>query len=123
MSPVDAYIIDLQGSQKKIMMYLHSYLEGLNLEAKIRYKIPFYFGKKSWVCYLNPKESDSVELAMLRGNELSNEQGALQFKGRKQVAGITISKVEDIPFAILQEILQEAILLDETVKYDVRRKK
>ena len=122
MSPVEAFIIDLDGNQKEIMTYLHDYFEGLDLTSKIRYRIPFYYGK-SWICYLNPKKDDQVELAMLRGNELSNSQGILNFNGRKQVAGITLSKVEDIPLKLLDEVMQEAILLDETVKYSVRKKK
>lgn len=122
MTPVEAFILELEGNQKQVMMYLHTILEGLNLESKIRYRVPFYFGK-SWICYLNPKKDDQVELAMLRGNELSNSQGILDFKDRKQVAGITIAKVEEIPFEKLQEVLQEAILLDETVKYSVRKQK
>lgn len=122
MSPVEAYIIDLEGNQKEIMLYLHSYLEGLNLQSKIRYRVPFYYGK-SWICYMNPKKNDQVELAMLRGNELSNTQGILDFKDRTQVAGITLGSVAEIPHDLLDEIMQEAILLDETVKYTVRKKK
>ncbi len=116
MSPVEAFIIDLEGNQKEIMMYMHSFLEGLGLQSKIRYRIPFYFGK-SWVCYLNPKKNDEVELAMLRGNEMSNAQGILHFNGRSQVAGVKLSNVRDIPYELIGEMLQEAILLDETVKY------
>ena len=122
MSPVEAFIVDLKGNQKEIMMYLHAMLEGMNLESKIRYRVPFYYGK-SWICYMNPKKEDQVELAMLRGNEMSNAQGILQFHGRTQVAGITIANVAEIPFESLNEMLQEAILLDETVKYTVRKKK
>jgi hypothetical protein len=45
----------------------------LNLEDKIRFGIPFYFGR-SWICYLNPIKNHKVELAFVRGNELSNIQ-------------------------------------------------
>ncbi len=121
MNPVEAFIIDLEGNQKEIMLYLHSLLENLNLQSKIRYRIPFYYGK-SWVCYLNPKKNDAIEMAFLRGNELSNSQGILSFNGRKQVSGIMLTCVEDIPNELLDEVLQEALLLDETVKYNVRRK-
>ena len=120
MTPVEAFITELEGHQKEIMLYLHSYLEGLNLKSKIRYRIPFYFGR-SWICYLNPKKNDKIELAMLRGNELSNAQGILDFKGRSQVAGITLGSLDDIPVDLLEELMQEAILLDETVKYGVRK--
>ena len=117
-----AYIYEREGNQQAIMLHLHELLMTYpELSGKIRYKIPFY-DRKSWVCYLNPVQEESVELVFLRANELSNEQGALDFKGRKQVAGITFTKVADIDAALLDEIIQEALLLDEEVKYAAKRK-
>jgi hypothetical protein len=56
-------------------------------------------------------------LAFTRGNELSNEQGILESKGRKQVYGLEFEKVADIPVLLIHEILHEAILLDQSKPY------
>lgn len=118
------FVDDLPTDQKQIVVYLHQLLESYpGVTSKIRYRIPFYF-KKSWLCYLNPiKKGDGVELAFTRANELANESGLLDFKDRKQVAGITLSSMEQLQ-SLEQEIhflLQEALLLDETTKYSVKK--
>ena len=62
-------------------------------------------------------------MCFLRANELSNEQGLLDFKDRSQVAGIELSKMKDIPLELLSEIIQEALILDETIPYAAKRQK
>lgn len=116
------YIYEREGNQQEIMLQLHELLLSYpEITCKIRFKIPFYY-RKSWICYLNPIKNDQVELCFLRANELSNEQGLLDFKDRTQVAGITFSKASDIPDEPLHEILHEVFLLDEEVKYAAKRK-
>lgn len=123
MTDVDAYITAIEGPQKRLLRVLHDLiLTQFDLQAKIRYRIPFYYNK-SWICYLNPIKKDGVELCFIRANELSNENGALDFKDRKQVAGISYFALEDIDETVLKPIIQEALLLDETVKYASKRKK
>ena len=118
MAPVEAFILSKEGNQRVILQFLHDLLmSSTEMTNKIRYKVPFYF-RKSWICYLNPiKKSAGIELVFLRGNELSNEQGILEARGRKQVRGIIFTKVEDIPVETLLEIIQEAIFLDQEVPY------
>lgn len=107
----------------QIMMLLHSYISALpNIQAKIRYKIPFYF-QKSWICYLNPVKGGGVELAFLRGRELVDEGGLLSANGRKMVKGVTYQNVEDVSFESLEPVLLEALILDENVPYSVKKKK
>lgn len=123
MTAVEDYIYTLEGAQREVLLYLHKFLvQEVNLEDKLRFKIPFYF-RKSWICYLNPIKKEGIEIAFLRGNELSNEQGLLDSKGRKQVCGIVFTKPSEIPIRALTEILQEAILLDDMVPYGSKRKK
>lgn len=126
MNPVEDFIYGKEGNQRAILVFLHEILSThFDLTNKIRYKIPFYYNR-SWICYLNPIKGDKIELAFLRGNELSNEQGLLDNKGRKQVYGIEFEKVSDIKEEVLYEILQEAVLLDESVPYaskNIKKKK
>ena len=58
----------------------------------------------------------------MRASELSSALPVLDFKKRKQIAGITIETLNDLPKMELALIFQEAILLDETVPYKLRKK-
>jgi len=123
MTEVEDYIYNFEDSQREIMLYLHKLLSiDLNLTYKLRFNIPFYY-RKSWICYLNPTKNNSIEFAFVRGNELSNSQGLLDSKGRKQVWSIELTKLSEMPINELSEIIHEAILLDDIVPYSSKRKK
>jgi hypothetical protein len=80
------------------------------LISKIRFKIPFYYGK-TWICYLNPVKPDKVELVFLRGQALKSSQ-LLDSRNRKMVKGLMLQVIEDIPFEIIDRLVKEAIALD-----------
>ena len=123
MSPTQAFILDYEGDQSEVLQYLHDFLLTFpDVTSKIRYRIPFFY-RKSWICYLNPTKKGKVELAFTRGNELSNANGLLDAKGRSQVMGVEYSKVDEINEEALVEIIQEALMLDDTVPYASKRKK
>ncbi|MEQ9405319.1 MAG: DUF1801 domain-containing protein [Cyclobacteriaceae bacterium] len=84
------------------------------MSGKINYKVPFYTQKK-WVCYLNRIKNNGVELAFARGWQLSNDQNLLDRKNRKYVAGINLYDPGEIPEKQIDQIVQEALLLDEMV--------
>lgn len=112
-----------EGVQRDTLLHLHELITSFpEVTGKIRYKIPFY-DRRSWICYLNPIKDDRVELAFTRGNELSNEQGLLEARGRKQIRGVIFASVEEIPDEVVLEVLQEALLLDEEVPYQSKRKR
>lgn len=114
---VSEFIFSYEGNQKEILLYFHDlFTQELKLGSKIRYRIPFYDGE-SWICYINPKRGGAVELCFLKGKELSNKSGLLQSKDRKQIAGISFYKLDDIPFEALLETLHEAIALDKKEPY------
>lgn len=97
-------------------------METPGMTFKIRYNIPFYY-RKTWICYLNPVKRNGVELAFIRANELSNDHGVLDFKERKQVAGITFYDKSEMNMELLRPVIQEAILLDDTVPYTYKKSK
>jgi hypothetical protein len=122
MAIVNDYFLEFEGEQKTILQFFDDLLSReLELTPKMRYGIPFYY-RFSWICYLNPSKDGTVELAFPRGNELSNIQGLLQSKGRKQVCSIDFLKYSEIPKQTVHEIIQEAILLDELKPYASKRK-
>lgn len=54
MSDVENFIYKYEDNQREIMLYFHKLLATeLGLIHKMRFDIPFYYGK-SWICYLNP---------------------------------------------------------------------
>ncbi|WP_420317794.1 DUF1801 domain-containing protein [Ekhidna sp.] len=113
---VEDFILGLDGQQKAIVSFLHQRLTSQHdLIPKIRFKIPMYF-RRTWVCYLNPIKNDGIELAFLNGSNLSNDQGLLKSKGRKMVSGIDLNDVSVIPITPIDEIVQEALILDELAK-------
>ena len=71
---------------------------------------------------MNPVKPNKIELGFTRGNELSNEQGILLAKDRKQVRGIEFSDIESIDEQSVFEIINEAIILDESIPYRSKRK-
>jgi hypothetical protein len=117
MNKIEDYILNFEGDQKEIMLFFHSLLtEEFNLVPKFQYNLPFYY-RKSWICYLFPTKKGLIELAFTRGNELSNEQGIMKSRGRKQVTSIEFEKLNDIAEKEIREVIHEAIILDETVPY------
>ena len=122
MTEAEDFIYQFEGHQREVMLYFHRLLTAeLDLTDKIRFKIPFYY-RKSWICHLNPTKDSALEIAFIRGNELSNYQGILESRGRKQVFGVQFKKINEIPVQEMNEIIQEAILLDESVPYQSKRK-
>ncbi len=119
---VENFISNQEGATAKIMLHLNDIMLSIpGVTSKIRFNIPFYY-RKSWICYLNPLKTGSVEFAFVRGNELANESGLLHSKGRKQVYSVEFGAVSDIGEEVMQ-VIQEAILLDETVPYASKRSK
>lgn len=123
MEEVLAYIEEQDAPTRKIMRYLHEFFMGIpEVTCEIRYKIPFYY-RISWICYLNPQKKGGVEWVLIRGNELSNAQGILEARDRKQVMGIIFHHVSEIEEDLIREIFMEALILDELTPYENKRKK
>ena len=121
MLEAEEFIYHFEGEQRQVLLYFHRLLAtDLNLTVKMRYDLPFYYGK-SWICYLNPIRGGQVELSFIRGNELSNEQGLLESRGRKQVSSAVFHTLAEVRNSPVDEVIQEAILLDETRPYASKR--
>ena len=123
MDEVESYIYKFDNEQGQVLLYLHNVLTiDFQLKPKIRYKIPFYFGR-SWVCYLNPRPNGAIELAFLRGKELATSCAFLTNKGRKMVYGVEFKRITDIPRKTIFETLQLALFLDEQAPYSIQKKR
>ena len=121
MQSVDEFFFQLEGQVREIGLLLHGLIsDEFNLHPKIRYGIPFYYGK-SWICYINVLKDSKVELAFPRGNELNDPMGLLSAKGRKQVRSIEIDEIESIKIEEIISLSEVAIQLDTEVKYKSKR--
>jgi len=118
------YIYNLEdANQQAIFQYLYDILINYpTIETKIRFKVPFFFSK-SWICYINPLKDKGVELAFTRANEFSHTLPWLDFKDRKQVAGMTYHSLSDINEETLHQVLEEALMIDDLIPYASKRKK
>lgn len=118
---LDIFLERINENQRQIVLYLHEkFLQYPQVVSKIRFKIPFYY-YNSWMCYLNPVKPDKVELVFINGQELSNEQGLLEKRGRKMVSGIILESLETLPIDAVLEIFSEALMLDEHKKMSKKK--
>jgi hypothetical protein len=116
MSPVDHYIESKEGTAKELLMVLHDYFLSLNLQPKMRYKIPFYDGK-SWIIFLNTTKHNTINLGFIRGNEIEDIYGILEVKKRKQVRTIEFGSLADLEKEGWRETIFLAIDLDNSKVY------
>lgn len=113
MVSVENFILNREGNQKEILLILHDFIVNIpKIEAKYRFKIPFYF-RNRWVCYLNPIKDDGIELVFLNGKKMKDRLGLLEDRGRKMVAGIRIYDPIEIPLESIASLLEEAFVLDD----------
>lgn len=118
---IEEYTENLENHQKEVIHFLHEMItENPGIELKRKFKLPFDY-RKSWICYFTILKNGTVEWAFTRGNELSNENGYLKSRGRKQVSSVEFSYVSEIDVAKAKACLQEALLLDEQVPYSVKK--
>lgn len=113
MKTIEDFILGLDSQQKVIVSFFHQHLtQNHDLLGKISYNIPVYY-RKSWVCYLNPIKNNGIELVFTKGHRLSNDQGLLDKKKRKYVAGIDLYNLKHVPEQSIDEIIQEALIIDQ----------
>jgi hypothetical protein len=122
MNASEKYIEDAPEKYRETLYVLREIILNSSpfIEEKIAYTVPFFkhFGM---LCYIAHGKR-GVEVGFWRGNELSNEQGALSNDERKIVRSLVYQKVEDIDEQILMEILQEAMMLNEE-RFKEKKKK
>lgn len=119
---IDDFIFRHEGNQQEILAHFHDlFINELGLSPKIAYGLPFYYKRKR-IFYLNPKKNGTVDLAFIRGIEMSNSNGLMELKNRKHIMTIEIESIKRMPYEGILENIHEAIFLDETSLTNIRSK-
>lgn len=119
---VEDFIFKHEGNQQEILAHFHDlFVNEFDLSPKIKYGLPFYYKRKR-IFYLNPKKNGTVDLAFIRGLEMSNTNGLMELKDRKHIMTIEIESLKSMPHQGIMENIQEAIFLDESSFTNIRSK-
>lgn len=116
MTPVEEYIERLSNAHHQhLTFHIHHLLMTFpNITCKIRFKIPFYDGKK-WICYINPIKKNGVEVCFIKGFQLTPRPQLFAGK-RTMIKGIALFELNDDNLALIAEVFEEALLLDQKTK-------
>ncbi|MBL7808466.1 MAG: DUF1801 domain-containing protein [Saprospiraceae bacterium] len=117
----DSFLDDLTPEERSICLYLKDLLQGNfpALSVTWAYGVPYFRGRKR-ICFFYPASlpysgiTEGVNLGLVKGYLLSNDQQLINMGQRKEVGYIQIRRPNQIPSETLLEILHEAILLDNT---------
>lgn len=129
MRTADDFIADLPADEKNIVSILRRIVKSASdrLTEKLAYGVPYFYGH-SRICFIWPASagaitiSEGVILGFCRGHLLSNANGLLEGRGRKEVWDVIYTDPSQIEPERIRETLMEAILLDEEIARQKKRK-
>ncbi|MGB3077108.1 MAG: DUF1801 domain-containing protein [Chitinophagales bacterium] len=127
MHSIEHFMFDLPKHEQEICFCLREIVlqSAPDFDEQFSYGVPYYFRNRS-VCCLWPASAKGgpkrgVFLGFCQGNLLSNEQGIIEMGNRKRFGLIRFFDVKEINQALIYEILQEAILVDDGLRKLKRR--
>lgn len=123
MNIIDFFEEQPENKQTELLFALHQFIStypGVN--AVIHFTTPFYT-RKRWMIYLSKRKDGSVEVCFVQARWFIHQKEALDFKKRKQVAGITFHFADQINYNLLHELITEALRVDETYTNTSRQTK
>jgi len=123
MESVEDFILNLPSDERAMVSTLRTLLYDVDprFREKLSYGVPYY-SRNRRVCFIWPASAPQgpkmakVSFGFCYGNMLSNEHNILLSEGRKQVYIVRFSSLKDIDERILQELILEAILVDDLQK-------
>jgi hypothetical protein len=125
----DSFFLDLPRDEKAIAVRLREIIfqSVPDFEEKFSYGVPYYFRRGRVLCIWpasapgGPKRG--VFLGICRGYLMSNIQGLIEMGNRKQFGLIRYFDVKEIVEEPLFEIIQEAVMVDESLSKGRRKGK
>ncbi len=107
----------------KIFQYLHNILSTYpDIVPKVHFNTPFYT-RNRWMAYLSTQKNGGVELCFVHANRFTQHLEHLDFKKRKQVAGIYYQTEKDIEIDVVDKLMQEALKVDDSIKPKGKKKR
>ncbi|EMR03427.1 DUF1801 domain-containing protein [Cesiribacter andamanensis] len=115
MDPIAHFIERHTAEQRRLMLQLRELIlqAAPAIEESLKWKIPFY-AHQGLLCYLNPTPG-GICLGFCRGALLSNAGGLLTGEG-KEVRLLHLTSDTPLPLDAIRQLLQEALLLNETMQ-------
>lgn len=99
-------------NEARLFHYLHNLISTYpGISSKVMFNTPFYTANK-WMCYLSLQKKGGVELCFVHAKWFNNHLEHLDFKKRKQVAGIFYKTVDEIDADVLDKLMVEALRVD-----------
>jgi len=95
-----------------------------DVKEKLSYNVPFY-SRYSRICYIWPASvpwggvEEGVCFGLVRGNQLST----VTVGDSKQISKQIFKRLKDIDVEVLKEQIYEAVVIDEAVAEEKKRKK
>jgi hypothetical protein len=99
--------------QAEMLRYLHHFISSYpGIQSKVMFSTPFYTGNK-WMIYLSKQKNEGLELCFVQAKHFVQHKEWLDFKKRKQVAGITFHYIGDINEEVVDLLITEALRVDK----------
>ena len=109
MKPAEAYILNQPEPYRSILLHVQAVVEMTipELDLLFKYKIPFYYWGKKPFLYLNvvPKKQ-FVDVAFMKGYELTLHQDQLTGEGRTLVKSLRYKGLEEIDNEVLVDLIK-----------------
>lgn len=108
--------------QAGLMKYLHHFIASYpDVKSKVMFSTPFYT-RHRWMIYSSKQKDGSIELCFVNAISFQHHLELLDFKKRKQVAGINYRTVSDVDEEVLDLLIQEALATDDRLKPKSKKK-
>lgn len=112
MRPIDLYFLEKEEPVRSCLLYLRSYIaqfdEGITEEWK--YSMPFYYHNGKMLCYLwTNKKTKEPYIGIVDGNKIDRPELIKEKRNRMKI--LPVNLLDEIPVALIDSILSEAISL------------
>lgn len=117
MKPAEEYILNQPEPFRSILLHVQAVIELSIPDLKLLYKfkIPFYYYNNKPFIYLNASHKQHfVDVAFMKGYELTLHQDQLTGDGRTLVKSLRYNRLEEIDNTVLTELIFEQLTLFTT---------
>ena len=105
-----------QEQQELHLEVFRVFMQFPTVRCKKSWGLPFYYAKGP-VAYTNTiKASGGIEVCFMAGKHLLSVSDSLQMKSRRLVAGIELLQYDELKFAELSLVFEEALKIDHQRK-------